>query len=91
MALDLPQWAQKTIDNPAELFLERAQGGKRGALSYCMGWALRSHWLWLKKKEPHHLWVSLEVRVPDQVRAFFTIAINSEVGNGQDTMFWTDR
>jgi hypothetical protein len=56
-----------------------------------LGWALRSRWLWLKKTEPHRPWASLEVQVPDQVRVFFAIAINSEVGNGQDTMFWTDK
>jgi hypothetical protein len=35
--------------------------------------------------------VSLEVQDLDHVRAFFAIAINLDVGNGRDTMFWTDR
>jgi hypothetical protein len=40
-----------------------------------LGWALRAHWLWLKKTEPHRPWASLDIQVPDQVQAFFRIAI----------------
>ena len=29
--------------------------------------------------------------MPDQVRAFFAVAVYSEVGNGANTLFWTDR
>jgi hypothetical protein len=56
-----------------------------------LGWALRARWLWLKKTEPHRPWASLDIQVPDQVQAFFRIAIYSEVGNGEDTLFWIDR
>jgi hypothetical protein len=33
----------------------------------------------------------LEVQVPDQVCAFFTVDMITEVGNGAGTLFWTDR
>jgi hypothetical protein len=56
-----------------------------------LGWALRTRWLWLKKTEPHRPWASLEVQVPDQVRALFAVATITEVGNGAGTMFWKDR
>jgi hypothetical protein len=56
-----------------------------------LGWALRARWLWLKKTEPHRPWASLDIQVPDQVQAFFRIAICLEVGNGEDTLFWIDR
>jgi hypothetical protein len=34
---------------------------------------------------------TLSIQVPDQVRAFFSIAMTSEVGNDEHTLFWTDR
>jgi hypothetical protein len=56
-----------------------------------LGWALRTRWLWLQKTEPHRPWSNLEIQVPDQVRVFFSMAVISKVGNGERTMFWTDR
>jgi hypothetical protein len=56
-----------------------------------LGWALRVRWLWLQKTEPHRPWSSLSIQVPDQVRAFFAMAITSEVENGEHVLFWTDR
>ena len=48
-------------------------------------------WAWLQKTEPYHPWANLPIHVPDQVRAFFAMAVYSEVGNGANTLFWTDR
>ena len=45
-------------------------------------------WVWLKKTEPHR---PLPIHVPEQVRAFFKVAVYSEVGDGTKTLFWTDR
>lgn len=56
-----------------------------------LGWALRMRWLWLRRTEPQRPWTQLDIQVPDQLRAFFSIAVNVEVGNGAQTMFWTDR
>jgi len=48
-------------------------------------------WLWLQETEPNRPWAHLPVHVPDQVKAFFTVAIISEVGDGEHTLFWADR
>jgi hypothetical protein len=56
-----------------------------------LGWALRVHWLWLQKTEPHRPWFTLAIQVAHQVRANFSVAIISEVGNGEHTLFWIDR
>jgi len=55
------------------------------------GWALRMRWAWLKKTEPHRPWASLPIQIPDQINAFFSVAVVTEVGNGNHTLFWTDR
>ena len=34
---------------------------------------------------------NLPIQVPEQVRAFFAVAVYSEVGDGTKTLFWTDR
>jgi len=56
-----------------------------------LGWALRLRWLWLEKTEPEKAWAFLPVQAPPQVKSFFATAIISEVGNGKNTYFWTDR
>jgi hypothetical protein len=56
-----------------------------------LSWALRMRWVWLQKTEPHRPWANLPIQVPKQVRAFFAVAIYSEVGDGTKTLFWTDR
>jgi hypothetical protein len=56
-----------------------------------LGWALRVIRLWLQNTVPHRPWSSLTIQVPDQVRAFFAMAITSEVENGEHVLFWTDR
>lgn len=48
-------------------------------------------WLWLQKTEPNHPWADFNIIVPEQIRAFFSIAVYSEVGDGANTLFWTDR
>jgi len=56
-----------------------------------LGWALRMRWLWLQKTEPDKPWASFAIQVHPAVHSFFSIAIKSEVGNGRNTLFWTDR
>ena len=54
-------------------------------------WALRVRWLWLGKTEPARPWSSLPVPVHSCAKSLFAIAIHTEVGNGENTKFWTDR
>jgi len=56
-----------------------------------LSWALRIRWLWLQKTEPGKPWAFFSIQAPPQVKAFFSIAIVTEVGNGKNTSFWTDR
>jgi len=56
-----------------------------------LGWALRMRWLWLQKTEPQKPWASFQIQVHPSVKALFSMAVTSEVGNGKNTLFWTDR
>lgn len=55
------------------------------------GWALRVRWLWLGKTEPERPWSTFPVPVHNCAQSLFATAILSEVGNGANTKFWTDR
>jgi hypothetical protein len=48
-------------------------------------------WLWLQKIEPDRPWAAFQNQVHPSVKAFFAVAIISEVGNGKNTIFWMDR
>jgi hypothetical protein len=56
-----------------------------------LGWALWMCWLWLQKTEPDHPWTVFPIKVHPSVKAFFSMAIISEVGNGKNTFFWTNK
>ena len=56
-----------------------------------LSWALNLRWLWLQKTEPDKVWNFFHVHAPKQVKAFFSVAIVTEVGNGKSTCFWSDR
>ena len=56
-----------------------------------MGWALQMRWLWIEKTKPDRPWAGLEVPVRSNTAAMFKISIISTVGNGWNTLFWTDR
>jgi hypothetical protein len=44
-----------------------------------------------EKTEPDKPWASFPIQVHPSIQAFFSSAIKSEVGNGMNTLFWTDR
>jgi hypothetical protein len=56
-----------------------------------LGWALRMRWLWLQKAGPDKPLNFLPVQVHNSLKSFFSVAIISEVGNGSNTLFWTDK
>ena len=56
-----------------------------------LGWALRMRWLWLQKTELEKAWAFLPVKAQPQVKAFFAAAVVTVVGNGKNTLFWTNR
>ncbi|XP_022684049.1 uncharacterized protein LOC111257920 [Setaria italica] len=47
-------------------------------------------WLWLQKTEPDKPWAFFPIQVHHSVKSFFSVAIISEVGNGRNTLFWTN-
>ena len=56
-----------------------------------LGWALGMRWLWLQKTEPNKPWSAFPIQVHPSVKALFSVAIISEVGDGARTLFWKDR
>jgi hypothetical protein len=44
-------------------------------------------WLWLPKTEPDRPWAQLPIQVSEQAKAFFAVAVSSEVGDGAHTLF----
>jgi hypothetical protein len=55
-----------------------------------LSWALRIRWLWLQKTEPDRPWTSLPIQVPDKAKALFSVAMQTEIGDGANTLFWSD-
>jgi hypothetical protein len=51
-----------------------------------MGWSLLLRWPWLQKTEQP--WAFLPIQVHHSVKAFFSVVIVSDLGNGQNTLFW---
>ncbi|GJN12908.1 hypothetical protein PR202_ga31233 [Eleusine coracana subsp. coracana] len=56
-----------------------------------LGIALRARWLSLQNTDPNHPWSMLQIQVPEQVKALFSVAMASDVGDGMETLFWEDR
>jgi hypothetical protein len=48
-------------------------------------------WVWLQKTEPNRPWTNFNIHVPEQIKAFFAVAVFSKVGDETTTLFWTDR
>jgi hypothetical protein len=55
-----------------------------------MGWALQMRWQWLKKTQADRPWVDLELPCHANTMALFAIATTTQVGNGMNTLFWSD-
>ena len=56
-----------------------------------MGWALQMRWLWIEKTKPDRPWAGLEVPVHSNTVALFAVSVVTSVGNGENTLFWSDR
>jgi hypothetical protein len=55
-----------------------------------MGRALRTRWLWLKRTNSGRPWTHLPVHEDPATEAFFKASIKCMIGNGVDTLFWSD-
>ncbi|GJN05952.1 hypothetical protein PR202_ga23631 [Eleusine coracana subsp. coracana] len=56
-----------------------------------LGWTLQMHWLWLRKTDPNRSWRSFNIQVPREAQAMFALSVTTEVGDGANTLFWSDR
>jgi hypothetical protein len=56
-----------------------------------MGWALRLRWLWFLNTDSSKPWASLPIQIPKQAKAFYEMAVEVTVGNGENTKFWKDK
>jgi hypothetical protein len=55
-----------------------------------MGRALRTRWLWLKRTDSDQPWAQLPVQEDPTTEAFFKASITCVIGNGRNTIFWSD-
>jgi hypothetical protein len=53
-----------------------------------LAWSLRMRWLWLAKTEPNRSWTSISIQVPKKVKDFFSMAMQTDLGNGATTFFF---
>jgi len=56
-----------------------------------MGWALQMRWLWIEKTNPDRPWAGLKIPVHAHTSAMFAISMVTSIGNGKNTLFWSDR
>lgn len=56
-----------------------------------LGWALKMRWLWIQRTEPDNPLLSIAIEVPRQARSMFYISTCSILGNGEHTLFWTNK
>ena len=54
-------------------------------------YALRMHWLWMKRTEDHRPWLELPAEDEPIVEAMFQSSIYVELGDGRNALFWSDR
>jgi hypothetical protein len=56
-----------------------------------MCWALQDKWLWLQKTDRDRPWHGLSIPIQQHVKDLFAASLISHVGNGSNTLFWTDK
>ena len=59
--------------------------------STTMCWALQTKWLWLQKTDQSRPWHGLTIPIQQPVKDLFAASLISYVGNGSNTLFWTDK
>ncbi|WVZ88911.1 hypothetical protein U9M48_035378 [Paspalum notatum var. saurae] len=56
-----------------------------------LGCTLRMRWLWLQKTEPDWPWSLFPIKLHKSVHAFLSMAVETVVWNGKQTLLWKDR
>ena len=55
------------------------------------GYALRMRWLWFRKTDASRPWANLPDSTEKVVADLFHASVLVEIGNGERTLFWSDR
>lgn len=72
--------------------LRHLQVGELGVSSLKdLAWALGMRWLRLAKTDPDRPWASLDIHIPSKAKEFFSVAMQTKIGNEATTLFWFDR
>ena len=66
-------------------------GGRGIPNLHVWSWALQMRCLWFQKTIPSKPWVGLEIPEHFNSKNLFANALLSQVGNGSNTLFWSDR
>jgi hypothetical protein len=45
----------------------------------------------MAKTDPTRPWLALPMQIPHKVQDFFSVSMQTEIGNGATTLFWRDR
>jgi hypothetical protein len=56
-----------------------------------MGWALQMRWLWIEKTNPDRSLAGLKIPVHAHTSAMLSISVVTSIGNGKNTLFWSER
>jgi hypothetical protein len=55
-----------------------------------LGWALNMTWFWLRKTSFDGPWRNVQVQAHPKAAALFAASVVSVVGDGSNTLFWSD-
>jgi hypothetical protein len=55
------------------------------------GWALQMPWLWFQKTGQNKPWGGLDLPIQSQVNKLFDCSMVTQVENGSNTLFWSDK
>ncbi|WVZ93633.1 hypothetical protein U9M48_039598 [Paspalum notatum var. saurae] len=94
MAVDLPKWVIRAIDKLRRGFLwEGRQNANGGNCLLGKGSeAITIWWSWDTQSSNNGMGLAYPLAmVPRNAQALFDVALETKVGNGEDTKFWTDR
>ncbi|WVZ89009.1 hypothetical protein U9M48_035473 [Paspalum notatum var. saurae] len=69
----------------------KALGGLGISNLQILGWALRMRWSWLQKTDPDRPWTLFPIKLHKSVLTFFSMAVETIIRDGKQTLFWKDR
>jgi hypothetical protein len=103
MAMNLPKWVSRAIDKRRKGFLWKGQE-KANSDNCLVSWDrvcwplfkggfafIILRWLRLKKTDSTRPWAVLPIQVHRSVCSVFRVGVETIVGNGENTMYWSDR